>query len=158
MLQTPTLLLQPPHTRTTDRDGWQRELPSRCRGLQMLAGESYRESRGRRAPMLPSGGTSSDLPPIFSPRIMRLSPVTPCPRSGVAFWMKMFNMNAIYQLCWTTLGAAFAPLAATPCDSRRNCEPKKAPSSEQQGRLPPQSSREGQRSQQGGNVNFRHQG
>jgi hypothetical protein len=26
-------------------------------------------------------------------------------------------MNAIYQLCWTTLGAAFAPLAATTCVS-----------------------------------------
>src|SRR5438552_11967408 len=34
------------------------ENPSECRGRRMLAGESYRESRGRKAPVLPSGGTS----------------------------------------------------------------------------------------------------
>src|SRR5437899_342298 len=34
------------------------ENPSECRGRRMLVGESYRESRGRKAPVLPSGGTS----------------------------------------------------------------------------------------------------
>src|SRR5205809_5213227 len=46
------------NTRTTDCGDWQRKLPSECRGRQMLAVESYRELRGRKAPVLPSGGTS----------------------------------------------------------------------------------------------------
>src|SRR5438552_18426303 len=33
--------------------------------------------------------------------------VTPCPRFRLAFWMKAFNMGAIYQLCWTILRTAF---------------------------------------------------
>src|SRR5438445_4582769 len=34
--------------------------------------------------------------------------VTPCPRFRLAFWMKTFNMGAIYQLCWTILRTAFS--------------------------------------------------
>src|SRR5207253_8139914 len=34
--------------------------------------------------------------------------VTPCPRFRLAFWMKTFNMGAIYQLCRTILRTAFS--------------------------------------------------
>ena len=40
--------------------------------------------------------------------------VTPCPRFRLAFWMKAFNMGAIYQLCWTILRTAFSAPGATP--------------------------------------------
>jgi hypothetical protein len=47
-------------------------------------------------------------------------------------------------------GAAVPPVAAMPCDSQSDCEPKKVPSNEPQERLLAQSSREGRRSQQDG--------
>src|SRR5438876_6483132 len=37
-----------------------------------------------------------------------------CPRFRLAFWMKAFNMGAIYQLCWTILRTAFSAPGATP--------------------------------------------
>src|ERR1035438_2811780 len=53
------------------------------------------------------------------------------------------DIDSVNRLSWiamtdvtegsdTGVNRCFDPLAATPCDSRRNCEPKKAPSSEPQ--------------------------
>ena len=43
-----------------------------------------------------------------------VSSLSPCPRFRLAFWMKTFNMGAIYQLCWTILRTAFSAPGATP--------------------------------------------
>src|SRR6266581_8974810 len=92
MPRSPTLLLlQLPHTRTTDCGGWQRELPSGCRGRQMLAKESYRESRGRKPQCSQVAEHRGDAVPTMWPCILDDN---------------VQHERNIYQLCWTILRTA----------------------------------------------------
>jgi hypothetical protein len=118
--------------------GYGRRLPQELRDLLPAVQRFGLFGLRHAAPVLDSGWLQADIDSVNRLSRLAMTDVTEGSDAGA--------------------NRCFDPPAATPCDSRRNCEPKKAPSSEQQGRLPPQSSREGQRSQQGGNVNFRHQG